>query len=261
LEYITDFPRVVGGVDEESTRRAVALYRHIVRAELTPTDVLTAEMAKVVENAYRDVNIAFANEVALACESMGVNVFEVRKLINARPDRHIHIPGAGVGGHCLPKDSWLLKYGLEKYGRLGSGRLVDWAGLRLIPLAREINDGMPGHMLTLIEDGLRQAGRELAGAKVVLLGVSYLENADDTRNTPAAALAELLLARGAEVVAHDPYVREADWRRALSNGTEVPLTDDLWQALDGADCAALVTRHREYQVLDLSGVRNQWVQI
>ena len=119
LEYITDFPRVVGGIDEESTGRAVALYRNIVKQQIAPADVLTAEMAKVVENAYRDVNIAFANEVALACERMGVNVFEVRKLINARPDRHMHVPGAGVGGHCLPKDSWLLKYGLETCGRQG----------------------------------------------------------------------------------------------------------------------------------------------
>jgi len=116
LEYITDMPRVVGGVDEESTRRAVELYRHIVKREITPANVLTAEMAKVVENAYRDVNIAFANEVALACERMGVDVYQVRRLINVRPDRHMHLPGAGVGGHCLPKDPWLLKYGVEKYG-------------------------------------------------------------------------------------------------------------------------------------------------
>jgi UDP-N-acetyl-D-mannosaminuronic acid dehydrogenase len=254
LEYITHFPRVVGGVDEQSTRRAADLYRHIVKAAIMPTDVLTAEMAKVVENAYRDVNIAFANEVALACERMGVNVFEVRGLINARPDRHMHIPGAGVGGHCLPKDSWLLKYGLETYGKAGNGKSVDWE-LELIPLARRINDGMPGHMLGLIEQALAEAGREMAGAKVVLLGASYLENADDTRNTPAAALVELLAGRGAEVVAHDPYVREADWRRVLNNGHQVPLTADLWEALDGADCAAVVTRHREYETLALDGMK------
>jgi UDP-N-acetyl-D-mannosaminuronic acid dehydrogenase len=261
LEYITDFPRVVGGIDEESTRRAVDLYRHIVRKEITPADVLTAEMAKVVENAYRDVNIAFANEVALTCERMGVDVFELRGLINARPDRNMHIPGAGVGGHCLPKDSWLLKYGLETYGgqsEEGIDRPDDrsWTGLRLIPLAREINDGMPGHMLALIEETLAEAGRELAGAKVTLLGVAYLENADDTRNTPAAALAKLLLARGARVVAHDPYVRVPDWKRALGDDTVVPLTGDLWEALDGADCAALVTRHREYQALNLQRMKD-----
>ena len=193
LEDITDFPRVVGGIDGESTCRAVALYRHIVRGQITPTDALTAEMAKVVENAYRDVNIAFANDVALACERMGVDVFEIRGLINARPDRHMHLPGAGVGGHCLPKDSWLLVHGLASYGLPDAGEAP---GPRLIPLAREINDGMPGHMRDLLQAALAQAGRDLAGAKVVLLGAAYLENADDTRHTPAAALARLLADHG-----------------------------------------------------------------
>jgi len=247
LEYITDFPRVVGGIDEESTRRAVELYRHIVRKEIASTDALTAEMAKVVENAYRDVNIAFANEVALLCESMGVDVYELRRLINARPDRHMHLPGAGVGGHCLPKDPWLLVYGVQTYGQ-GSPQP------RLIPLAREINDEMPRHMFRLIQAGLAEVGRDLPGARVVLLGVSYLENADDTRNTPAAPLARQLLARSAEVVAHDPYVREADWQRALGDGICVPLNKDLWLTLEGADCAAVVTGHRAYHEVDLRRV-------
>ena len=111
-------------------------------------------------------------------------------------------------------------------------------------------------MAFLIKEALAEVGCELAGAKVVLLGVAYLENADDTRNTPAAALAKSLLTCGAEVVAHDPYVQEADWRRALGKGVEIPLSDDLWEALDGADCAALVTRHREYQALDLRRVKD-----
>ena len=252
LEYITNFPRVVGGIDEESTRRAVALYRHIVRAEITPTDVLTAEMAKVVENAYRDVNIAFANEVALACERMGVDVFKMRDLINARPDRHMHLPGAGVGGHCLPKDSWLLVHGLQSYGAHDAvPQEGEVGGLRLIPLAREINDGMPRHMRELIASALAETGRRLAGSKVVLLGVAYLENADDTRNTPAAELARLLVGRGATVIAHDPFVRRADWERALGDSEHVPLTDDLWKALQDADALALVTKHSAYQELDL----------
>jgi len=242
LEYLVNFPRVVGGVDAESTRRAVELYRHIVRQEITPTDILTAEMAKVVENAYRDVNIAFANEVALACECMGVDVYKVRELINARPDRHMHLPGAGVGGHCLPKDPWLLKYGIETYGR--SNFEIRNSEFELIPLARRINDGMPLHMVELIEEALEEAGVKLAGSKVAVLGVAYLEDSDDTRNTPAAALCSLLQARGAQVVAHDPYVRQQDWVEA--GGTGILLTRDLTAALTGADCAAIVTRHRAY---------------
>jgi len=244
LEFLTEFPRVVGGIDGESTRRAVEFYRHIVKSEITPTNCLTAEAAKTVENTYRDVNIAFANEMALVCESLGVDVFEVRRLVNARPDRHMHLPGAGVGGHCLPKDPWLLNHGVNCYGRVG-------VKSDLLAVARQINDGMPGHMATLIEEALREAGRELAGAKVTLLGVAYLENADDTRNTPAAVLARQLRDRGADVVAHDPYVRDADWQSALG-GIEVPLTENLWQALTETDCAALVTRHRQYEALDLA---------
>ena len=248
LEYIINFPRVVGGIDPESTRRAVALYRHIVKAEITPADVLTAEMAKVVENAYRDVNIAFANEVALLCESMGVNVTEVRELINARPDRHMLVPGAGVGGHCLPKDSWLLRHGVQTYGQ-------EPPDMRIIPVAREINDGMPEHMVDLIERALGEREVRLENARVAILGVAYLENADDTRNTPAATLAQQLASRGAGVIAHDPYVREADWRRSLADGQAIPLTSDLWEALQDADCLALVTRHREYGTLDWSRVK------
>ncbi len=259
LEYITDFPRVVGGIDAEATRRAVALYETIVNEEVSATDALTAEMSKVIENAYRDVNIAFANEIALACERMGVDAFEIRDLINARPDRNVHTPGAGVGGHCLPKDSWLLKYGVETYGRdadLDREPGMSSSDIRLIPLAREINDGMPGHVLALIQEGLKEAGRELPGAKVALLGVAYLENADDTRNTPAADLAQLLLDRGADVVAHDPHVRPSDWERAQRDGCDVPLTKRLDQALTGADCAAIVTAHREYAHLTVDQLRS-----
>jgi UDP-N-acetyl-D-mannosaminuronic acid dehydrogenase len=247
LEFITDFPRVVGGIDKESARRAVWLYRHIVKGEITPTDALTAEMAKVVENAYRDVNIAFANEVARACERVGIDVFELRKLINARPDRHMHLPGAGVGGHCLPKDSWLLAYGLESF----CGPDDDDGGLRVIPLARRINDGMPVHMCQLIASALAQSGRPLAGSKVVILGAAYLENADDTRNTPSAELARQLTESGADVIAHDPYVRWPDWVRAFGDDEPVPLTDDLWLALQDADAMALVTKHAGYEALDL----------
>jgi UDP-N-acetyl-D-mannosaminuronic acid dehydrogenase len=245
LEYIVDFPRVVGGIGEESTRRAVALYKTIVRKEITGTGVLTAEVAKVVENAYRDANIAFANEVALLCESLGIDVFEVRELINARPDRHLHLPGAGVGGHCLPKDTWLLQHGVRTYGS-------NPHEMRLIPLARQINDGMPQHVASLVEEELRKKGRQLAQSHIAILGVAYLENSDDARNSPAAPLARLLLARGAEVVAHDPYVREYDWQQELGDAHHVPLHRDLDAALAGSDCVVVMTSHQEYRTLTLA---------
>jgi len=239
LEYITDFPRVVGGIDEESTRRAVELYRTIVRKEITATSVLAAELAKTMENAYRDVNIAFSNEMARVCEAMGVDVFEIRRLMNARPDRNMHLPGAGVGGHCLPKDSWLLKFGVDTYGKVQ-------VPVRMIALAREINDEMPLHLVDLTMQALAERGVASDGAKVAVLGVAYLEDSDDTRNTPAMAVIDALQHKGASVVAHDPYVRELD-------GYE--LTRDLDLALQGADAAVIVTRHRVYYGLDLARLK------
>ncbi|MGA9348410.1 MAG: nucleotide sugar dehydrogenase [Anaerolineae bacterium] len=239
LEFMVDFPRVVGGIDARSTELAVELYSTIVKWEITATDVLTAELAKTVENAYRDVNIAFANEMALICESLGVDVYEMRELINARPDRHMHLPGAGVGGHCLPKDTWLLRFGVKEYG----SRDVDTA---MITLARRINDAMPDHMARLVEEALAEAGREVKGSRVAVLGVAYLEDSDDVRNTPAQPLIGTLQARGAWVMAHDPFV----WGY---EGEE--LTRDLDEALRGADCLALVTKHQMYFGLDLKRVK------
>jgi len=242
LEYLIHFPRVVGGIDAESTRRAVQLYGHIVQKEITPTDCLTAEVAKTVENTYRDVNIAFANEMALVCESLGVDVFEVRRLVNARPDRHMHLPGAGVGGHCLPKDPWLLDHGANLYG-------CKAVSSDLLGVARRINDSMPLHMVDLVEEALRAADKTLDGARVAVLGIAYLENSDDTRNTPAAPMIRGLCERGAAVVAHDPYVRWPDFEALglqSACGSRLTWTQDLAAALQGADCAVIVTRHSEY---------------
>jgi UDP-N-acetyl-D-mannosaminuronic acid dehydrogenase len=239
LEYITDFPRVVGGIDPESTRRAVELYKTIVRKQITPTSVLTAELAKTMENAYRDVNIAFANEMARVCEAMGTDVHEIRELMNARPDRNMHLPGSGVGGHCLPKDPWLLKFGVDTYGQ-------EPVPLRIIALAREVNDEMPRHLADLVTSALAERGRALGGSRIAVLGVAYLEDSDDTRNTPAVPLIEALQGSGASVVAHDPYVRELE-------GYE--LTRDLEMVVRGADAAVIVTKHSRYYDLDLS-----WLQ-
>ena len=248
LKNIVHLPRIVGGIDAESTRRGVELYRHIVQEQIYPTDSLTAETAKVVENAYRDVNIAFANEVALICESLGVDAFKVRELVNTLPNdprtpssnplRNMHFPGAGVGGHCLPKDSWLLKYGVDTFGSFK----VD---PQVIVKSRELNLWMPAHMVELLAEGLAEAGRSLAEAKVAILGVAFLENSDDTRNTPSQQLYELLQERGAQPVLHDPYVRDF----------ELPFTRDLTEAVEGADALALVTRHKEYLALSLELIK------
>ncbi len=241
LEYIVNMPRVVGGITPEGTKRAVEVYSKIVKEEIFTTDTLSAELSKTIENAYRDVNIGFANEMALVCESLGVNIFEIIKLINARHDRHMHIPGAGVGGHCLPKDPWLLRYGLYEYGT--------WkVEPEFISLARRINNHMPVHMSDLVENALWSKGVSIQDAIVTILGIAYLENADDTRNTPAATLAAALMSKGAKVRLHDPYVKSWDF-----GPQEVEA--DIMKAVEGADCLALVTKHSEYFTLDLDAIK------
>jgi UDP-N-acetyl-D-mannosaminuronic acid dehydrogenase len=241
LDFIVNMPRVVGGITPKATERAVELYSKIVKEKIYTSDTLSAELSKTIENAYRDVNIAFANEMALVCESLGVNIYEIIEMINAREDRMLHIPGAGVGGHCLPKDPWLLRYGLYEYG---SWKIEP----EFISLARRINNHMPVHMSELVENALSSMGVSIQTSKVTVLGAAYLENSDDTRNTPAATLIAALQAKGAKVVVHDPYVRE--WEFGPQE-----LMRDIMEAAQDSDCLALVTKHKDYYSLDLDKIK------
>ncbi|MBW1740507.1 MAG: nucleotide sugar dehydrogenase [Deltaproteobacteria bacterium] len=243
LDYIINLPRVVGGVDKVSRDKAVQLYKRIVKAKIYPTDILTAETSKTIENAYRDVNIAFANEMAIVCESLGIDVYAVRDLINARAERHMHLPGIGVGGHCLPKDTWLLNYGAKKYGKFS-------INAEFVQLARKINDYMPIHATEMIKSALAAETISLRDAKIALLGVAYLEDSDDVRNTPAYDLIRELEAYGAEVVAHDPYVRTFP---------EAELSRDLDHVLKGADCMVIATKHKPYFNLNLKKIK-KWMR-
>ena len=247
LQYM---PRIVGGYTPECAERGADLYRKITKTDVYTTNLITAEIAKVTENAYRDVNIAFANEVALICESLGANVHEVRKYVNSLPHdpsdpaknpyRMMMIPGAGVGGHCLPKDSWLLKYGVDNYGKTKVEPNV-------IVQSRRINDYMPSHMKQLITEALRENNLKLKDAKIAILGYAFLENSDDTRNTPAKPLYKSLENLSNEIIVHDPYVKQEEG---------INLTTDLEEALRDKDCIALVTKHREYTDIDLKGLAN-----
>lgn len=227
--------RVVGGINEASTRAAIELYKLVVKGDLYPTDALTAEIVKTTENAYRDVQIAFANEIALLCENINADVYEVRELVNKSPYRNMHLPGAGVGGHCLPKDSWLLAFGAR-----GTNPP------RLIALAREINDSMPRHLSDLCVDALKEAGTNIYGAKVTILGIAYLENSDDTRNSPAFTLIKALEVYGAQPLVHDPYVEEANGIRPVKS---------IDEAVRDSDCIVLVTAHDQYHSIDLAHLK------
>jgi UDP-N-acetyl-D-mannosaminuronic acid dehydrogenase len=226
LSNLSRCSRVVGGWNAAAGQIAASLYRTVVGNDIDVTDCLTAELVKTTENAYRDVQIAFANEIALMCEGCGANVYEVRALVNKSPHRDMHLPGAGVGGHCIPKDPWLLV--------AGAGVTTP---VRLIPAARAINDSMPAHVGALAEATMAKCGRTLWQARILVLGYAYLEDSDDARNSPTADLVEWLQARGASVAIHDPCVPGFDI--------------DLSAASVGADCVILMVAHSAYRTLPL----------
>jgi UDP-N-acetyl-D-mannosaminuronic acid dehydrogenase len=246
LDYIINFPRVIGGGCEKANENAKFLYSKVVKKELQVTDTLTAELTKCIENAYRDVNIAFSNEMALLAEDFNRNIFEIVELINYRHDRMMHYPGAGVGGHCLTKDPYLLEYGHSNYT---NKRYNPFIMLK----ARETNDFMPEHMVELMEDALKEAGKH-DNLKIVLMGVSYKANTDDTRNTPSERIVSILkrkyYSHNIEYIAHDPYVKERDYNKTI-------LTSDLIKAVSGSDVLIFATDHKQYYTLDLDDLKKR----
>ena len=249
LEYIINFPRVIGGGCKEANDKAMYLYGKVVKKELQITDTLTAELTKCIENAYRDVNIAFANEMALLSEDFNRNIYEIIELINQRHDRMMHSPGSGVGGHCLTKDPWLLLYGFNKYTDK-----INESKMKIISNSRNLNDYMPYHMVELMENVFRDSHRLVDNIKIVLLGVSYKANTDDTRNTPAENIIRALKSRyhshNIIYIAHDPHVKSRDY-----NLTE--LTKDFNKAVTDADVLLFTTNHREYYNIDLADLKKR----
>jgi UDP-N-acetyl-D-mannosaminuronic acid dehydrogenase len=226
LNNMRKVERVLGCLDEASLRKGAYYYSKVVQAEIHPTGLLSAEIAKTTENAYRDVQIAFANEVGLLCERFGADAFEVRRLVNTCPYRDMHIPGTGVGGHCLPKDSWLLLSAAPDYGS------------RVIAPARELNDAMPSHTADLARS-LLQDNMKGGRPRVAIMGLAFLRDSDDTRNSPAIRIIDELM-KSSEMIVHDPYVKR---------NYKVPLTKDLEEALRGSDCVIFVTDHSVYKEL------------
>lgn len=242
LRNIQEHDRVVGGIDPASTNRASELYRAVLSAgKIIPMTAVAAEVTKTAENAFRDLQIAAANQLALYCEALGVNFFDVRAGIASLKEegvtRAILYPGAGVGGHCLPKDTYHLERGVKEMGR--DLDYPEDAG-SLFLLARRVNDFMPRHMYRLTLEGLRRAGKRIRGARVAILGWAFLQNSDDTRNTPSEPYRDLLIERGADVPVHDPYV---------DRYPGVHISHDLEEVISGADAVAILTCHNPYRAL------------
>jgi UDP-N-acetyl-D-mannosaminuronic acid dehydrogenase len=230
LRNMRTMSRVIGADDPAVGEVLRAFYATFVEGELDVAEVLTAELVKTAENSYRDINIAFANELALICELSGGDVWKVRELVNKSPGRNVLLPGSGVGGHCIPKDPWLL-----------ASALGDGAPASLLAAARRVNDSMPRHVAGAVLEALAENRIDPRGARVAVLGSAYLEESDDDRNSPTRPLLERLGAAGCETAVHDPFVAGAE--------------RDLDLVLAGADCLVVMVAHSDYRNLDLARVR------
>ncbi|MDF1557424.1 MAG: nucleotide sugar dehydrogenase [ANME-2 cluster archaeon] len=239
LRNIQEHDRIVGGIDQASTERAVELYAPVMTTgKVIPMTATAAEVTKTAENTFRDLQIAAINQLALYCEAMGINVYDVRTGVDSLKGegitRAMLYPGAGVGGHCLTKDT----YHLERGVKISEGMLDYPQGLdSIFVLARKVNDFMPVHMYNLTVAALKRTGKNPAGAKVAILGWAFINNSDDARNPPSEPYRDLLLDAGCEVRVHDPHVMEYPG---------LDIVHELSDVVTGADVVAILTGHDEY---------------
>ncbi|MBI2216430.1 MAG: nucleotide sugar dehydrogenase [Candidatus Rokubacteria bacterium] len=227
-----NIPKVVGGVTPRCTRLAAALYRNVTASVHPVSSPKVAETAKLLENTFRSVNIALANELALACRAIDVDPWEVIGAAATKPFGFMPFyPGPGTGGHCIPLDPLYLSWKLRLNG----------FETRFIALADEINHSMPRHVVSLVADALNDRGQALRGARVLVLGVTYKANVNDVRESPALEVLHMLADKGAAVAYADPFVPQLEVG-ALKLVAE-PLTRDVLAAVD---CAVVITDHTSF---------------
>ena len=188
LHELVNNDRVIGGMSAKASEMATEVYRLFVKGTLSVTNSRTAEMCKLTENTFRDINIAYANELSKVCDRLGIDVFKLIELANCHPRVNVHSPGVGVGGHCIAVDPWFIH---EKFEDITP----------LIYEARLVNDGKPAWTADRIARDVKP------GAKIAVLGMSFKANIDDTRESPSVLFANILKARGYEVLACEPYIR------------------------------------------------------
>ncbi len=233
-ELVNNF-RIIGAADEHSGRLAKLLYESFVEADIEITDPLTAEMVKLVENSYRDVNIAFANEVARICEVLGLDVREVRRLANKHPRVKMLVPGIGVGGSCLTKDPLFLFWTSKENGYSPN----------LIKNARDLNSEMPYHYARVLDDVIRGINGGSTGV-IAVLGATYKGDVPDTRESPVEPFVKELIKRGHAVRVYDPLARSSFGGIYVS---------DIMEAVRDSDAVAFVTDHSEFRLINLNKLR------
>jgi UDP-N-acetyl-D-mannosaminuronic acid dehydrogenase len=237
LKELVSNDRIAGGLTPEAASRAKDLYRTFCTAEIFETDARTAEMAKLTENAFRDVNIAFANELSLVCDRLGINVWELIRLANRHPRVKILQPGPGVGGHCIAVDPWFIVDAAPKEARL-------------IRVAREVNDGKPAWVIGKV----REAAAGLPSPSVACLGLAFKANIDDLRESPAVEIAAHLADEDFKVLAVEPHVRELP--KSLQGKAYLV---GLEEALEKADILLLLVDHNAFKALPAARLKGKRV--
>ncbi|MFI3230042.1 MAG: nucleotide sugar dehydrogenase [bacterium] len=229
IEELRTNSRIVGGINEKSSLEVKKVYESIVEAEIFITSSTTAEMCKVMENTFRDVNIALANELAKISEELGVNAFEVIELANKHPRVNILTPGPGVGGHCIALDPWFI---VEKS-----------ENAKIIKQARLINDSMPEFVFNKIKKILNN---DFSNKTVSIFGVTYKPNIDDIRESPIIDLLEMLKKEDLNIKICDPHAEEVVKGIANNNNKA-----DIYESIKGSDLLVLGVNHDEFKELDL----------
>jgi UDP-N-acetyl-D-glucosamine dehydrogenase len=228
-------PKVVGGVTEGCRELACLLYSAAVKQVVPVTSTRVAEATKILENVYRAVNIALVNELKMAFEKMGIDVWEVIQAAKTKPfGFQPFYPGPGLGGHCIPIDPFYLTWKAREFG----------IATRFIELAGEINGGMPAYVIHRLVEALNDRSKPLRGSKILVLGLAYKKDADDPRESPSLEIIEMLMEKGAVVDYSDPYFPTfPSGRRHSLDLKSVPLTP---QSLAGYDAALLITDHSSF---------------
>ncbi|NQV30781.1 MAG: nucleotide sugar dehydrogenase [Candidatus Marinimicrobia bacterium] len=230
--HTTNTPKVIGGVTDNCLKLGTAVYSHIMDKLIPVSSPEAAELTKLLENTFRSINIGLANEMAIMCAKLGVNVWEVIDAAATKPFGFMKFtPGPGLGGHCIPIDPHYLSWKM---------RTLDYKA-RFIELASEINASMPEYVVELVAGGLNGASRSIKGSKILMLGMAYKPDIDDVRESPALDVYALLEAKGAIVSFHDPYVSKIKFD---SRFEESIVLDHV--KLDAYDCVVITTNHSEY---------------
>ena len=225
-------PKVIGGITPRCTEVASALYCRAMDQVVPVSSATTAEMVKLLENTFRMINIGLVNEMAIMCDRLGVDVWEVIDAAATKPFGFMKFtPGPGLGGHCIPIDPLYLSWKLRslKY----TARFID--------LASEINTGMPRYVVEKIIAALNERGKALKSSQILVLGAAYKKDIDDLRESPALDVIGLLKEKGAEVNYHDPYIP-----RVVHDSWQLSSQTDLMESVKAADCVVIITDHSNY---------------